>query len=139
MELGTRKLILRFDFVRIIFFNRLLFMRVADVVEILGANVICGSDKLEKQIEVCFASDLMSDVLTLDTRGLLLLTGLANLQTIRTAEMSDIIYVVFVRNKKASDEMVELAREIGMVLIESPYSLYKASGLLYTAGLKPVY
>jgi hypothetical protein len=139
LELGTRKLILRFDFVRIIFFNRLLFMRVADVVEILGANVICGSDKLEKQIEVCFASDLMSDVLTLDTRGLLLLTGLANLQTIRTAEMSDIIYVVFVRNKKASDEMVELAREIGMVLIESPYSLYKASGLLYTAGLKPVY
>ena len=86
-----------------------------------------------------FASDLMSDVLTLDTENLILITGLTNLQAIRTAEMADIPAIVFVRNKKANQEMLEVAIENGMCILESPYSLFKSSGLLYQAGLKPIY
>ena len=68
-----------------------------------------------------------------------LLTGLANVQTIRTAEMSDICCIVFVRNKKVNADMVKLGEESGMVLIECPCSMFKASGLLYNQGLKPVF
>ena len=78
-----------------------------------------------------YSSDLMSDVLTLDTDNLVLLTGLVNLQAIRTAEMADIKAIVFVRNKKASQEMIDLARENGICLLESPYSLFKSSGMLF--------
>jgi hypothetical protein len=51
---------------------------------------------------MAFASDLMSDVLTLKNDNLVLITGLATLQTIRTAEMADINCIIFVRNKKVS-------------------------------------
>lgn len=114
-------------------------MKLKDVVQLLDAKVICGSNKLDSEIEFAFASDLMSDVLTLKIDNLLLLTGLANVQTIRTSEMSDISNIIFVRNKKATEEMIELADENDMVLIECGYSMFKTSGLLYNAGLKPLY
>lgn len=114
-------------------------MKLKDILEIIDGNVICGNDRLEEEVEAGFASDLMSDVLTLRINNLLLLTGLSNLQTIRTSEMADISYIVLVRKKKATPEIIELAKENNQVIIECPYSMFKTAGLLYKAGLKAVY
>ncbi len=114
-------------------------MKLRDIATVLNAKVTCGADKLDEEIGMGYSSDLMSDVLTLDTDNLILITGLVNLQCIRTAEMADIRAIVFVRNKKASDQMLELACENGMCILESPFSLFKSSGLLFQAGLKPIY
>ncbi len=114
-------------------------MKLAEIANLLDAKIVCGEDAADDEIHFGFSSDLMSDVLTIDVENLLLITGLANVQTIRTAEMSDIKYIVFVRNKKASADILKLARENGMVILESAYSLFKSSGLLFCAGLKPVY
>ncbi len=114
-------------------------MKLKEIAAVLSATVSCGADKLEDEVEMGYSSDLMSDVLTLDTDNLILITGLVNLQSIRTAEMADIRAIVFVRNKKATDQMLELACENGMCILESPYSLFKSSGLLFQAGLKPIY
>jgi hypothetical protein len=35
--------------------------------------------------------------------------------------------------------MIELANENGLILMETPFSIYKASGILYSHGLKAVY
>ena len=114
-------------------------MKLSEVALLLGAKVVGGEEELNREIEFAFSSDLMSDVLTLKSDNLLLVTGLANLQTIRTAEMSDINNIIFVRNKKASDEMISLALENDMVLIECEYSMFRTSGLLYQAGIRPIY
>ena len=114
-------------------------MKIKEVVEVLNAKVVSGYNLLDAEVEYCFASDLMSDVLTLQTDNLLLLTGLANLQTIRTSEMSDITKIIFVRKKRATDEMIRLAAENDTILIECDYSMFKTSGILFSAGLKPVY
>lgn len=50
-------------------------VKVADVVNKLNARVICGEEDLDREIYYGFASDLMSDVLTLDSENLLLITG----------------------------------------------------------------
>ncbi|TKG96160.1 hypothetical protein EYV94_06850 [Puteibacter caeruleilacunae] len=114
-------------------------MKINEVAKSLEAKIVCGEHRQEEVIEKGFSSDLMSDVLRIDTEHLLLITGMANLQTIRTAEMADISYILFVRNKQISDEMLELAKENDLVLLRCPYSLFRASGLLFEAGLKPVY
>jgi hypothetical protein len=44
-----------------------------------------------------------------------------------------------VRGKKVNKEMIELAKENEMVLIECSYSMFKTSGILYSAGIQPVY
>ena len=114
-------------------------MKVKEIAMILDANILCGEDNLNLEFEYAFSSDLMSDVLTTQTDGMLLLTGLANVQTIRTAEMSDVQGVVIVRNKTVPQEMIDLACESGIVLIKCKSSMYKASGLLYQNGLKPLF
>lgn len=114
-------------------------MKLNEVVEILKADVICGHEKLGRDVEAVFASDLMSDVLTIDSEKLLLLTGLVNIQTIRTSEMSDIKNIVLVRNKKASPDMIALAEENRIVIMQCSYSMYKACGLLFQNGINPVY
>ncbi|PKP36614.1 MAG: hypothetical protein CVT98_07415 [Bacteroidetes bacterium HGW-Bacteroidetes-15] len=114
-------------------------MRIQDIARTLNAKVLCCEEKLNQEVEFAFASDLMSDVLTTQIDNLVLLTGLANVQAIRTAEMSDVQCVVVVRNKVVSQEMIDLALESGIVLIECKCSMFKASGLLYAHGLKPIF
>lgn len=114
-------------------------MKVSEIVELLQGKVITGENITNHEVETAFASDLMSDVLTVKTDNLLLLTGLVNVQAIRTAEMSDIGCIVFVRNKMVTDEMVKIAGECKIILIQSPFSMFRASGILFRTGIKPVF
>ena len=113
-------------------------MRIEEIARITHSRVLCGKD-LHPPITKAFASDLMSDVLTLETDQTLLITGLANVQAVRTAEMSDISCILFARNKRVSEEMVRLGRENDMVILQTPYSVFYTSGLLYQAGIKPIF
>ena len=114
-------------------------MKIKDIVELLNARVIVGQDQLDSEVGMAFSSELMSDVLTVETENLMLITGLANVQTIRTAEMSDILQILFVRNKQPTKTMIDLAIEHEITIITTPYSMFRASGLLFNHGLKPVY
>jgi predicted transcriptional regulator len=114
-------------------------MILRDILKLLEGNVLCGEERLGDEVNIAFASDLMSDVLTLHTGNLLLITGLSNIQTIRTAEIADISYILLVRNKKANPAFIELASENNQVIIETPYSMFRACGILYKAGLKAVF
>ena len=114
-------------------------MTIHKIVALIHGTILSGKPGVEDVVEYCFASDLMSDVLTVCRCDFMLITGLANLQSIRTAEMSDLKYILLVRGKTPSQEMIDLAEESGMVLIVSPYSMFKASGILYQAGMKGVF
>ncbi len=114
-------------------------IKLNDIVSLLNAKVVTENFNPDNTVNKGFSSDLMSDVLTLDTDNLLLITGLSNIQTIRTAEMADISTIMVVRNKKISDEMIALANDNDITLLQCEYSLFKTTGMLYNAGLKPVY
>lgn len=114
-------------------------MVLRDVCTNVAGRVVSGMERLDNEVSFAFASDLMSDVLTLKCEGFLLLSGLANVQVLRTAEMSDAGCLLLCRGKKATVEMLSLAEENGVVIIESPYSMFKCAGLLYASGLLPVY
>jgi len=114
-------------------------MTIEQISHLLDAEVICGHDKLSHRVELAFASDLMSDVLTLKEHNVLLITGLANTQAVRTAEMSEIQCIIFARGKKVSEEIKELAIENGIIVLECRFSVFKTCGMLYHAGISPVF
>jgi hypothetical protein len=114
-------------------------VKINELVQLTNARVTAGDPVKKINIERAFSSDLMSDVLTLDDHHIVLITGLANVQLIRTVEMADVPVVLLCRNKPATPEMVDLANEIGIILIETPFSIFRASGILYQNGLKPLY
>ena len=114
-------------------------MTLQEVLDCIDGTAICGSEQLDRTVQLGFASDLMSEVLTLLDDDILLITGLSNIQSIRTAEMSDISQILFVRGKVPTPQMVSLAEENDIVLMTTKYSMFRASYLLHHAGLNPVY
>ena len=112
-------------------------MKLRDVLSIVGGKILTRKVNLDLEISSCGASDLMSDVLAYVKPGSLLLTGLVNPQSIRTAEMADLSAIVFVRGKTPGPDAIELAEEVGIPLIGSPYGMYEICGRLYQAGLEP--
>ncbi|WP_213694161.1 DRTGG domain-containing protein [Aminiphilus sp.] len=113
-------------------------MNLKTVTELIGADVLCVSERLEEvEVEYAYAADLMSDVLAFARPMSLLLTGLTNVQIIRTAQMLDIPAVVFVRGKRPQEEVVTLARQVKMPLLFAKKSMYETCGLLYKAGVLP--
>ena len=109
-------------------------MTIADVRDILEAQVVCGNT-LDTEVRNACGSDMMSDVLAFVKNQSVLLTGLVNAQVVRTADMMDMVCIVFVRGKEPSQEMIELAQERNIVLLKTPLRMFTACGLLYSKGL----
>jgi predicted transcriptional regulator len=110
-------------------------MKLSQIVEALEARVLSGDDLLEKDIDTCGASDLMSDILAGLSEGSILLTGLTTVQVIRTAMVAGVGAVVFVRGKTPPQEVIDLAQEQELPLISSPYSMFVSCGRLHACSL----
>ena len=109
-------------------------MTIREVVGLLGAEILCGEDRLDTEIHTACGSDMMSDVLAYVKDQSVLLTGLVNPQVVRTAEMMDMICIVFVRGKRPEQSVIDLAEEKGIVLLTTDKRLFVACGILYTHG-----
>ena len=110
-------------------------MKISTIKELLGAEVLCCEENIDRNVYSACGCDLMSDVLAYVKDQAVLLTGLVNPQVIRTAVMMDMNCIVFVRSKAPTEDMLELARESGIVVMECDKRLYEACGILYSNGL----
>ena len=110
-------------------------MKISEIRDYLGAELLCGEASLEHDVASACCSDMMSDVLAYVKDQGVLITGLLNSQVIRTANMMDMVCVVFVRSKTPTEDMIELADECGIVVMRSSLRAYEACGILYDKGL----
>ena len=96
-------------------------MTIREVMEIVDGKVLVGEDRLDDPVETACGS--------------VLITGLINPHVVRTSEMLDITCIVFSRGKMPSEEILEMAEEVGITVISSPLTTYTACGELYLHGL----
>ena len=113
-------------------------IKLSDIVEILKADIFSGQTHLDQIVKAAAASDLMSDILRGPTDGAILLTGLNNIQVIRTSVIAGIAGVVIIRGKKPTEEMIAQAAEYELPLLSTPFTLFSACGRLFTRGLPGV-
>jgi len=111
-------------------------MKISTIKELLEAQTLCCEENLGKHVYSACGCDLMSDVLAFVKDQAVLLTGLVNPQVIRTAVMMDMVCIVFVRSKVPSEEMLALAKDAGIVVMNTDKTLYNACGLLFENGLR---
>jgi predicted transcriptional regulator len=111
-------------------------MTLARIAEILSAETLAGENLEGVDVASACGSDLMSDVLCFSKSRSLLLTGLTNPQVVRTAEMSEVAAVCFVRGKRPPEETMELARKNRIPLLLTERSMYSACGMLWAEGLQ---
>ena len=110
-------------------------MTLFEVADILDAQILVGREQLNKEIKTAFSADLLSDVLAYAKEGALLLTGLTNLQVVRTASILDISAIVIVRGKTPPVETLRLSEELDIPVLSTRYILFETSGKLYSHGI----
>jgi predicted transcriptional regulator len=111
-------------------------MKLKEIADILQCVVWTDNVDMELEVECAFGADLISDILMRTKEPTLLLTGLTNPQIIRLSDMIDLFAIVFVRGKKPSDNLIQMANERGLPLLTTEYTLFKSSGELYKSGLR---
>ena len=110
-------------------------MTIREIARILDASWLCCEEAADTDVLYAFASDMMSDVLAHVGMDTLLLTGLINSQSVRTAEMLDIPCLVFVRGKQPHKDAIQRAELIGLPTLLTSCSMFEACGKLYAAGM----
>ena len=110
-------------------------MLLRDIISIANARALTPDFSTDAEVQCGFASDLMSDVLRFDLSQGLLVSGLANPQVVRTAEMADVVAILMVRGKVPPPETIELAAQLGIPMFATENIMFETCGKLYTAGL----
>ena len=111
-------------------------MKIAEIKDILKADIIVGEDQMDDIIISGGAADLMEDVLAAAAKDSALLTGVTTDYVMQTAKIAQVGVVVIVRGKEPPDKMVELARHFRIPLLQTGYSLFVACGRLYMNGIR---
>jgi predicted transcriptional regulator len=112
-------------------------MILREVEKLLEARTIAGQCRLdEMNIETAGAADLMSDVLAYSRPGTLLLTGLATVQSLSTADIADVKAIVYVRGKHPEATIIHTAEERGIPLLCTKLGMFECCGRLYHAGVR---
>lgn len=111
-------------------------MLVSEIMKTVNATLLTKELPGHIDIDHAFSADMMSDVLAYADRHMLLITGLSNPQTIRTAEMLDISCVLYVRGKSPDELSLAMAEKKGITVLSSDLSMFDACGLLYQAGIR---
>lgn len=111
-------------------------MKISDIVSILNAENLTPELNMDKEIHSACGSDMMSDVLAYVKEQAVLLTGLNNPQVIRTADMMDMLCVVYVRGKIPDELSLRLANEKGICVLTTKSALFTCCGILYKNGLR---
>lgn len=112
-------------------------MNLLKINELLKGEVLFGVELLDREFSEAYGADLLSDVLAFAKNKTLLLTGLANNQAVRTAEMLDLGAIIVVRGKKVEQQTVDLARECNIPLIRTQKTMFESCGILYKHGILP--
>jgi len=111
-------------------------MKIFEIKTILKADVLAGSQYLDRTVTGGGAADLMDDILAAAAKGAALLTGLTTEHVLRTAKVAGVNAIVFVRGKRPEEHIIDMARTYEMPLLMTDYSLFIACGRLYIAGLR---
>ncbi len=111
-------------------------MKIKQIENLLSATVYSEQALLHTEVNSACGSDMMSDVLSFVKDQAVLLTGLANPQVIRTADMMNMVCVIYVRGKKPDELSLELAKEKGICVLSTDLPMFTACGILYSNGLR---
>jgi len=106
-------------------------MKLAELKEVIEAKVLYGEFDLERETDLFYASDLMSDILATARESGVLITAMVQPQVIRTVQMLDLIAIIFVSGKYPPEETLKLAREVGIPILVTKCSMFETCGRIY--------
>ncbi|MGB8953622.1 MAG: DRTGG domain-containing protein [Candidatus Aminicenantales bacterium] len=113
-------------------------MTLHEIKEILQCEVLAGEENLAIDVQQVVASDGMSEILAFARSKELMITGLTNIQSIRTADVAGVSAVIYCRGKRPDKAVIEYAKKKAIPILMTKMVMFDICGILYARGLKGV-
>ena len=104
----------------------------------LQCEVLASQDNLNRDVQNVVASDGMSEILAYARSGELMITGLTNIQSIRTADIAGVNAVVYCRGKRPDEKVIEFANCKEIPVFTTKMVMFDICAILYNAGLRGI-
>jgi predicted transcriptional regulator len=113
-------------------------MTLQEIQALLQCEVLTQGDDLQLDVSQVVASDGMSEILAFAKSKELMITGLTNIQSIRTADIAGVSAVIYCRGKLPDKKVIEFARQKHIPVLATRMGMFDICGVLYNKGLKGV-
>jgi predicted transcriptional regulator len=113
-------------------------MTLGEIQQLLQCEVLTGGDSLQVDVTQVVASDGMSEILASAKSRDLMITGLTNIQSIRTADIAGVCAVIYCRGKLPEKKVIEFAGQKHIPVLATKMGMFDICGVLYDKGLKGV-
>ncbi len=113
-------------------------MKLAEIKDLLKCEVLAGEEDLSVDCSRVVVSDGMSEILAFAQSKELMITGLANIQSIRTADVAGANAVLYCRGRRPERKVVEVAKQKRIPVLVTDMGMFDICGILYNRGLKGV-
>jgi predicted transcriptional regulator len=111
-------------------------MKLSEIRDLLKCDVLSGENDLSLDVQNVLVSDGMSEILAFAKSKELMITGLTNILSIRTADIAGVAAVLYCRGKSPDKKVIEFARQKSIPVLVTKMVMFDICGLLYNRGLK---
>ena len=106
-------------------------MTVKDLVEQLGLKVLAGGNGLDREIDGCYISDLLSDVMGYADAGNIWITLQIHKNVMAVASLKELSCVILVKSLGANEDTLRQADEEELPILSTPLSTFEIAGRVY--------
>ena len=106
-------------------------MTVKEVVEALNLKVLSGADGLDRQVEGCYVSDLLSDVMGNAEMGNIWVPLQTHKNVMSIASLKELAAVILVKGLSANDDTLDQSNEEKIPFLSTDAETFETAGKIY--------
>ena len=106
-------------------------MKVQELVEKLNLKVLSGANGLDREIDGCYISDLLSDVMGNAMEGNIWITLQTHKNVMAVASLKEMSCIILVKNLMHNDETIEQSNDEDLPILQTNLPTYEIAGLVY--------
>ena len=106
-------------------------MKVRELVDKLGLKVLSGENGLDREIDGCYVSDLLSDVMGNADAGDIWITLQTHKNVMAVASLKEMACVILVKNLTANEDTLSQSNEEEIPILQTSMETFEVTGRVY--------
>ena len=106
-------------------------MKVQELVDKLGLKVLSGANGFDREIDGCYISDLLSDVMGNAMEGNIWITLQTHKNVMAVASLKELACIILVKDLVPNAETIEQSNDDGLPVLQTSLPTYEIAGLVY--------
>ncbi len=106
-------------------------MQVKELVEKLNLKILSGENGLDREIDGCYISDLLSDVMGNAMEGDIWITLQTHKNVMAVASLKELACIILVKDLVPNTETIDQSNEEALPILQTSLPTYEIAGLVY--------